>query len=173
MLRTAGERISVALVSMATNDLGRSAVSVTGSQAGIVTDTVQLTGLQIQVSARQSFLQHADLTKLTVRQVDSLVAELTVYLQAAASIRKIYRSDSTLLASNDKAIQSFGMTTAQLNKATMLVSDKSGPVIWMRHHDASAYARLLNEPRAGAGGHLYVFVHPSSTGGVLLELIQQ
>jgi len=34
-------------------------------------------------------------------------------------------------------------------------------------------ARLLNEPRAGAGGHLYVFVHPSSTGGVLLELIQK
>ena len=33
-------------------------------------------------------------------------------------------------------------------------------------------ARLLNEPRPGAGGHLYVFVHPSSTGGVLLELIQ-
>jgi methylmalonyl-CoA epimerase len=33
-------------------------------------------------------------------------------------------------------------------------------------------ARLLNEPRAGAGGHLYVFVHPGSTGGVLLELIQ-
>ncbi len=34
-------------------------------------------------------------------------------------------------------------------------------------------ARLLNEPRRGAGGHLYVFVHPSSTGGVLLELIQE
>ncbi|MEO8128437.1 MAG: methylmalonyl-CoA epimerase [Bryobacteraceae bacterium] len=34
-------------------------------------------------------------------------------------------------------------------------------------------ARLLNEPRRGAGGHLYVFVHPSSTGGVLIELIQQ
>lgn len=34
-------------------------------------------------------------------------------------------------------------------------------------------ARLLNEPRVGAGGHLYVFVHPSSTGGVLLELIQE
>lgn len=33
-------------------------------------------------------------------------------------------------------------------------------------------ARLLNEPRPGAGGHMYVFVHPSSTGGVLLELIQ-
>jgi len=34
-------------------------------------------------------------------------------------------------------------------------------------------ARLLNEPRVGAGGHLYVFVHPASTGGVLLELIQE
>jgi LAO/AO transport system kinase len=33
-------------------------------------------------------------------------------------------------------------------------------------------ARLMNEPRAGAGGHTYVFVHPASTGGVLLELIQ-
>ena len=34
-------------------------------------------------------------------------------------------------------------------------------------------ARLLNDPRQGAGGHLYVFVHPASTGGVLLELIQE
>ncbi|HTP30757.1 MAG TPA: methylmalonyl Co-A mutase-associated GTPase MeaB [Candidatus Acidoferrales bacterium] len=37
----------------------------------------------------------------------------------------------------------------------------------------AAGARLLNEPRTGAGGHTYVFVHPASTGGVLLELIQE
>jgi LAO/AO transport system kinase len=36
----------------------------------------------------------------------------------------------------------------------------------------AAGARLLNEPRQGAGGHTYVFVHPASAGGVLLELIQ-
>ncbi|MCC6539894.1 MAG: methylmalonyl Co-A mutase-associated GTPase MeaB [Bryobacterales bacterium] len=36
----------------------------------------------------------------------------------------------------------------------------------------AAGARLLNEPRRGAGGHLYVFLHPSSAGGVLLELIK-
>ena len=35
----------------------------------------------------------------------------------------------------------------------------------------AAGSRLLNEPRVGAGGHTYVFVHPESTGGVLLELI--
>jgi methylmalonyl-CoA epimerase len=34
-------------------------------------------------------------------------------------------------------------------------------------------ARVLGEPRRGAGGHLYVFLHPASTGGVLLELIQK
>jgi len=37
----------------------------------------------------------------------------------------------------------------------------------------AAGVRVLNDPRRGAGGHLYVFVHPSSTGGVLLELIQE
>ena len=35
-----------------------------------------------------------------------------------------------------------------------------------------AGARVLHEPRRGAGGHLYTFVHPSSGGGVLWELIQ-
>jgi LAO/AO transport system kinase len=40
-------------------------------------------------------------------------------------------------------------------------------------HLRTSGARLLNEPRAGAGGHIYVFVHPASTGGVLLELIQE
>ncbi len=39
MLLTSGERISMALVSMAINDLGHEAVSFTGSQAGILTDT--------------------------------------------------------------------------------------------------------------------------------------
>ena len=35
-------------------------------------------------------------------------------------------------------------------------------------------ARLVsNEIKIGAGGHLYIFVHPQSTGGVLLELVQE
>jgi aspartate kinase len=39
MLLTAGERISMALLTMAVEDLGQPAVSFTGSQAGILTDT--------------------------------------------------------------------------------------------------------------------------------------
>ena len=30
---------------------------------------------------------------------------------------------------------------------------------------------VSNEIKTGAGGHRYVFVHPSSAGGVLLELV--
>jgi len=55
-----------------------------------------------------------------------------------------------------------------LHHVALKVPDLSGAVDRLR----SAGARILNEPRAGAGGHLYVFVHPASTGGVLLELIQ-
>ena len=31
---------------------------------------------------------------------------------------------------------------------------------------------ITDEIKVGAGGHLYVFVHPSSAGGVLLELCE-
>ncbi|HEY7099441.1 MAG TPA: methylmalonyl-CoA epimerase [Terriglobales bacterium] len=38
---------------------------------------------------------------------------------------------------------------------------------------SSGGVRLVsNEIKVGAGGHRYVFVHPSSTGGVLLELVE-
>jgi aspartate kinase len=40
MLISVGERISCALVAMAIDDLGHDAISLTGSQAGLVTDTV-------------------------------------------------------------------------------------------------------------------------------------
>jgi methylmalonyl-CoA epimerase len=55
-----------------------------------------------------------------------------------------------------------------LHHVALKVPDLSATVERLK----SRGARLLNEPRAGAGGHIYVFVHPSSTGGVLLELIQ-
>jgi len=55
-----------------------------------------------------------------------------------------------------------------LHHVAIKVPDLAGAVERLK----AAGARLLNEPRPGAGGHLYVFVHPSATGGVLLELIQ-
>jgi methylmalonyl-CoA epimerase len=56
-----------------------------------------------------------------------------------------------------------------LHHVALKVPDLAAAVARLR----AAGVRLLNEPREGAGGHLYVFVHPSSTGGVLIELIQE
>ncbi len=53
MLLTAGERISMALLSMAIIDLGRDAVSFTGSQAGIVTDTTHGKARIVEVRAKR------------------------------------------------------------------------------------------------------------------------
>jgi len=55
-----------------------------------------------------------------------------------------------------------------LHHVALKVPDLLGSVDRLRE----AGARILNDPQTGAGGHLYVFVHPASTGGVLLELIQ-
>jgi methylmalonyl-CoA epimerase len=55
-----------------------------------------------------------------------------------------------------------------LHHVALKVPDLAGAVERLK----ASGARLLNDPRPGAGGHLYVFVHPESAGGVLLELVQ-
>ena len=52
MLLSTGERISCALCAMAINDLGHAAISLTGSQAGIVTDTSHTKARILDVRAR-------------------------------------------------------------------------------------------------------------------------
>src|SRR5471030_1639932 len=53
MLLSTGERISCALCAMAINDLGHEALSLTGSQAGIVTDTSHTKARIIDVRAER------------------------------------------------------------------------------------------------------------------------
>jgi len=53
MLLTAGERISMALLSMAIIEQGHEAISFTGSQAGIVTDTTHGRAKIVEVRARR------------------------------------------------------------------------------------------------------------------------
>jgi len=55
-----------------------------------------------------------------------------------------------------------------LHHVAMCVEDLGAVVA----HLKTSGAKLLGEPRHGAGGHLYVFVHPASAGGVLWEIIQ-
>jgi aspartate kinase len=53
MLISVGERVSCALVAMAISDLGKDAISLTGSQAGIVTDTVHGKAKIVEVKAHR------------------------------------------------------------------------------------------------------------------------
>jgi aspartate kinase len=53
MLISVGERISCALAAMAIHDLGHEAISLTGSQAGIVTDTTHTKAKIVEVRARR------------------------------------------------------------------------------------------------------------------------
>jgi len=55
MLISVGERISCALAAMAIHDLGHEAISLTGSQAGIVTDTVHGKAKIVDVRARRIY----------------------------------------------------------------------------------------------------------------------
>jgi methylmalonyl-CoA epimerase len=56
-----------------------------------------------------------------------------------------------------------------LHHVAFRVADLSAAVERLR----ATGAKSLNEPKIGAGGHLYVFIHPASTGGVLIELVQE
>src|ERR671933_371828 len=53
MLISVGERMSCALAAMAIHDLGHEAISLTGSQAGIVTDTVHGKAKIVDVRAKR------------------------------------------------------------------------------------------------------------------------
>ena len=56
-----------------------------------------------------------------------------------------------------------------LHHVCMRVPDLAAAVVTLKKEGV----RLVSEEiKTGAGGHRYVFVHPASAGGVLLELIE-
>src|SRR5215208_48278 len=58
MLLATGEQISIALVAMALNELGRKAISMTGAQLGILTESVHTTAriVDIKTAGIQQYL---------------------------------------------------------------------------------------------------------------------
>jgi methylmalonyl-CoA epimerase len=72
--------------------------------------------------------------------------------------------------SDDSAIARFIARRGEgLHHVALSVPDLSATVEQLKRNGT----RLISdEIKVGAGGHLYVFVHPSSAGGVLLELCE-
>ena len=73
--------------------------------------------------------------------------------------------------SDDSVIAKFLAKRGEgLHHISLRVDDLAGTVEKLKQDGV----RLVsNEIKVGAGGHRYVFVHPSSAGGVLLELVEQ
>jgi len=72
--------------------------------------------------------------------------------------------------SDDSTIAKFIAKRGEgLHHVCLRVPDLSAAVAKLKQDNV----RLVSEEiKTGAGGHRYVFVHPSSAGGVLLELVE-
>jgi methylmalonyl-CoA epimerase len=72
--------------------------------------------------------------------------------------------------SEDSAIARFIAKRGEgLHHICMRVPDLTAAVAKLKQEGVRF---VSNEIKTGAGGHRYVFVHPQSAGGVLLELVQ-
>lgn len=80
MLLSTGERISMSLVSMALNDLGCDAISLTGSQAGILTDQSHINAMITDVKAfrvEESLKQNKVVILAGFQGVNPITKEIT------------------------------------------------------------------------------------------------
>lgn len=122
---------------------------------------------------------------IAVRSIEQALALYETQLGMQVTLRETVEHEKVhvaMLPAGDSRIELLEPMNAESTIARFI--DKRGEGL---HHVAmrvpdlpaaverlkAAGSRILNEPRTGAGGHLYVFVHPSSAGGVLLELIQE
>jgi len=121
---------------------------------------------------------------IAVRSIDEALSFYRDQLGMAVASRETVAHEKThvaMLPAGESRVELLEATDGDSTIAKFI--EKRGPGL---HHVAmrvsdlasvtarleAAGARLLGEPRKGAGGHTYVFVHPGSTGGVLWELIQ-
>ncbi|MBM3813630.1 MAG: methylmalonyl Co-A mutase-associated GTPase MeaB [Acidimicrobiia bacterium] len=143
-----------------------------------------LAAVQAVTPRRSVFAQPAELDHLgiAVRSIDRALEFYRDQLGLAAPHRETVEVEKVHVAMVDPLIELLEPTEADSVIGRFLEKRGEG-----MHHVAlripefeatierlkASGVRLLNEPRRGAGGHTYVFIHPSATGGVLLELIRQ
>jgi len=88
-----------------------------------------------------------------------------VGLQAGESVIELLRP----LAADSPLVAYLGEAESKLHHTAYRVDDLAGELARLKE----AGVRLIDEhPRRGAHGNLIAFLHPKSTGGVLIELCQ-
>ena len=170
MLLSTGERISCALTAMVINDLGHEAISLTGSQAGIVTDTSHTRARILDVRAErihaaledekivlvagfQGVSTEADVTTLGRGGSDTTAVALAAAL--GADVCEIY-TDVAGVFSADPRIVPDARKLGQVSFEEMLEMSASGArvlqlrsVEYARNHGVRIHCRSSFEDRPG------------------------
>jgi aspartate kinase len=170
MLLSTGERISCALTAMVINDLGHEAISLTGSQAGIVTDTSHTRARILDVRAEridaalgeekivlvagfQGVSTAADVTTLGRGGSDTTAVALAAAL--GADVCEIY-TDVAGVFSADPRIVGDARKLAQVSFEEMLEMSASGArvlqlrsVEYARNHGVRIHCRSSFDDRPG------------------------
>jgi aspartate kinase len=91
MLLSTGERISAALTAMAIEDLGHRAISLTGSQAGIVTDTAHTKAKIVEIRPRriEEALDRGDIVLVAGFQGVSTAYDVTTLGRGASDLTAV------------------------------------------------------------------------------------
>jgi aspartate kinase len=170
MLISVGERISCALAAMAIHDLGHEAISLTGSQAGIVTDTTHGKAKIVDVRARrihealdegsvvlvagfQGVSTDLDITTLGRGGSDTTAVALAVAL--GAEVCEIY-TDVDGVFTADPRIVSEAQKLHAVSYEEMLEMAASGAKVlqlrsveFARNHGVTLHVRSSFSPAAG------------------------
>jgi len=103
---------------------------------------------------------------LTISPEETVAAEKVRVVMVPVGESRIELLEAT---SDDSAIAKFIAKRGEgMHHVCMKVPDLPAIVAKLKQDGV----RLVSEEiKIGAGGHRYVFVHPASTGGVLLELV--
>ena len=170
MLVSVGERISCALCAMAIDDLGQKAISLTGSQAGIVTDTVHTKAKIVEVRARrihealddgrivlvagfQGVSTAFEVTTLGRGGSDTTAVALAAALGAAhcevfTDVRGVYTADPRLVPSASKLdVVSFEEMLEMASSGARVMATRSIEVA--RSHSVNLHVRSSFEDGAG------------------------
>ncbi len=104
---------------------------------------------------------------LTVSAEESVSAEKVRLVMVPIGDTHLELLEAT---SDDSAIAKFIAKRGEgLHHVCLRVPDLTAAV---RKLKADGVRLISDDIKTGAGGHRYVFVHPSSAGGVLLELVE-
>lgn len=129
--------------------------------------TIDHIGIAVR-SLEDSLPLYRDYLKMELAGIEEIAGEKVRVAMLAAGESRIELLEAT---AEDSAIARFIARRGEgLHHIAVCVENLTATVERLK----AAGVRLINpEPQIGAGGHFYVFVHPQSARGVLLELVEE